>query len=230
MLKRLSQSKVATLVLAFVLLGLIGWSDHVTSNEIDLEVLYLLPILLAAWRVGIAPSFVLSVLGAGVGLADDLLTGHPFHPAVPYWNAGVRLATFLIAAGVVAALKHSYDRLREEQAFREDLTHMLVHDLKNPLATAAVAFAALGRLLPPDLVADPRRETLVTLVQESHERVQGLIEDILNVARAEAGYMPLELTEGDLVAVARYSGPRILDNRNGVIKVAWHHERATRRP
>ncbi len=94
-------------------------------------------------------------------------------------------------------------RLQESEALREDLTHMLIHDLKNPVISAGIAVGALmheqaGRTP----LGDDEREML-TIAHESLARLESMIGDMLDIARAEAGTMPLDLDLSDLGDVVR---------------------------
>jgi len=85
-------------------------------------------------------------------------------------------------------------RLRASEALREDLTNMLIHDLKNPLAASLGGAQLL--LLSGRSLSDTDRE-LLTMSIESQHRLVGMIGDLLDIARAEAGGMPLNLIDND---------------------------------
>jgi signal transduction histidine kinase len=105
--------------------------------------------------------------------------------------------------------------LRASEALREDLTHMLVHDLKNPLISAGIAIGALTRERDVHTpLADDQHEMLA-IARESLERLERMIGDMLDVARAEAGTVPLDLDLGDLAQVvrlvARLNAPQVAE-------------------
>ena len=97
-----------------LLVPLIGIVDWVTGPELSTSILYLAPIVMAAMRAPHRASYLVSVVCASLWLALDLTSGATYaHPAVPYWNAAVRLGIFVTVAGLV---EHNR-RLREaEQA------------------------------------------------------------------------------------------------------------------
>jgi signal transduction histidine kinase len=195
------------MVIAVVVIGLVAVADHVTGTQTIMEIFYLLPVLLVAWRVGFNPALVLGAAGATLTLVDDLLYGQFEHPAIPYWNAAAALATYAIAAEVVSLLHRTNDRLHASEAMRQDLTNMLVHDLKNPLVSAAMALEIYRRHQEQrgkeTEKARQEQEELLRIAAESNERLRRLIEDILDVARADEAEMPLTLEKVDLVAVVR---------------------------
>lgn len=202
-------SKSAVVVVAALVTGLVAVADHLTGTQTIMEIFYLLPVLLVAWRVGFGAAVVFGALGASVTLADDLLllNGQFQHPAIPFWNAAAALATYTIAAEVVSLLRRANERLRASEAMREDLTNMLVHDLKNPLVAAAMALQIYRRHRAQrgeqTEEARQEQEELLRIAAESNERLRRLIEDILDVARTEGAEMPLTLEQVDLIQIVR---------------------------
>ena len=207
MVRRVLDSRPLVFLVALAFMGLVAYVDHLTGTELVLPVFYLLPIMLVAWRVGLWPAVALSALGACVTLVDDVLYGSFANAGIPYWNAAVRTATNLLAADIVWLLRGTNRRLRAVEALRQDLTNMLVHDLKNPLVSAAMALDLFRRRHEAGADAGKEgsveQEELLRIATESNERLRRLIEDILDVARAEGAEMPLSLEEVDLGEVVR---------------------------
>ena len=205
MTRRFLDSKPAVVAAALVFLALVAATDHLTGSEIVLPVFYLLPALLVAWRVSFGAAVLLSLLGGTATMIDDLLFGHFSHPAIPVWNAVARVTVNVIAARVVFLLRQVNDRLRASEALREDMTNMLVHDLKNPLVAASLALQLFQRRrrtgADNSAQGQADQEELLRVAAESNERLRRLIEDILDVARAEAEEMPLSLEAVDLTDV-----------------------------
>ncbi len=202
-------SKATAVAIAVAGTALVAMADHLTGTQTVMEIFYLLPVLLMAWRVGLGAALVLGAAGATIRLVDDLfiLRSSFEHPAIPYWNTVAALATYAVAAEVVSLLRRANERLRASEAMREDLTHMLVHDLKNPLVTAAMALDLYRRhQAEPGARTEQWRqsqEELLRVAADSNERMRRLIEDILDVARAEAAQMPVELELVDVTALAQ---------------------------
>ena len=205
MLKRWPDSKPLTVVVALVVIGLVGLADHLAYTEIILPIFYLLPVLLVAWYVNLPAAILMACLGVALSLSDDLVRSRFPSPVIPYWNAGAELAVDIVAAVAVRRLREVNDRLRASEALREDLTNMLVHDLKNPLVAASMALQLYRRRRQAENAATPQvqqeQEQLLDIAAESNEHLRRLIEDILDVARAEAGKMPLALELVDLAGV-----------------------------
>ena len=99
--------QIPCLAAATSVVALIGIVDWVTGDEIGLSLFYLIPVAAAAWCVGLAAGVSFSVISAVVWYAADAFSGHAYsHPAIPVWNAFIRL-------GMFAALAVSLDRLHE---------------------------------------------------------------------------------------------------------------------
>jgi signal transduction histidine kinase len=96
----------------------------------------------------------------------------------------------------------NYLELRRVEMQREELVQMLVHDLRNPLTSLlfGLDFVANAAALDPEL-----RDSL-TLAQQGAETLLRMINEILDVSKAEAGCLKLDLTDispKNLVAEAR---------------------------
>src|SRR5581483_6058109 len=85
-------------------------------------IFYLLPVAGAAWYGGRGPGAAVAVAGGLAWmLADAVSHGAYAHPAVPYWNAGLRLAALLAVAEAVARL-HAAVAAAQALARTDDLT------------------------------------------------------------------------------------------------------------
>ncbi len=87
--------------------------DVLTGYEIALSLFYLVPIAMLTWLVSRTSGLVASFACALLWLVADFLTQHPYsHPAIYYWNAGIRLGFFLVVASLITGLRQA---LRREQ-------------------------------------------------------------------------------------------------------------------
>ena len=76
-------------------------------------------------------------------------------------------------------------KLREAQSFRDNMTQMIVHDLRNPLTAISASIELL-----PMIVADPNpehRQRVLTSARSAGKRISGLVDDLLDVSKIEAG-------------------------------------------
>jgi len=197
------RSKPVIAVACLALLAVVAWADVFTSPGLEFHMFYLVPIVLGAWYVGASFSFLLGVLSAGAAELDFLHSGAPL---APYADAdmAMRLVVFVFVAWGIATLRRTNRRLRASEALREDLTHMLVHDLKNPLASGSMALRIFRRKGQASASTAPEDAELLDIVAESHEELGVLIDEMLLIARSErGGGISLALEAADLVAQVR---------------------------
>lgn len=96
-------------------------------------------------------------------------------------------------------LEEARDEADAERA-REDWRHMLVHDMRSPLANV---FGVLRLIEETHKDADPQEAELLNVSLRSCRRVLHLLDDYLDVARLEAGLMPVRTEAIELDALAR---------------------------
>lgn len=93
---------VSGLIVA-VLLGLL---DYVTGPEVSFSVFYLLPISAVTWLADRRAGVLVATVGGVTWLIADLASGAIYsNGVIPYWNAGVRYAFFLVVVYLESALK-----------------------------------------------------------------------------------------------------------------------------
>lgn len=79
--------------------GFIGYLDYVTGDELDLFILYFVPIALAAWHVGRRAAIAVSILSGALWFSANIYLGHAYsQPLLGAWGEVVMLATFLATA------------------------------------------------------------------------------------------------------------------------------------
>lgn len=90
-------------------------------------------------------------------------------------------------------------QLRRLEKLRDDLTHMVIHDLRNPLSVIFVFLDTLEYQEAKHLSADARK--MVTFARRSAEDLRNMISSILDVSKMEAGEMKLQREPCDLGAI-----------------------------
>ncbi len=100
---------------------LLGVVDYATGYELGFFVFYFLPIAAAASCAGPHMGYAVALVSAGVWLAADWAAGHRYsHPALPVWEAGIRLGAFLCIAYAVAKIQALLGKERQSaEALRE---------------------------------------------------------------------------------------------------------------
>jgi len=157
---------------------------------------------------------VVASVGSPVGLApgdgdaqvhvDDsytvVLSGHPL-------AAQDRRVLEAFAAQATVALRQerleqaaaAASTLAEVDRLRTALLNAVSHDFRTPLASAK---AAVGTLRTPDLVlSDEDRAELLATAEESLDRLTGLVENLLDMSRLQAGSLALVIQPIDVADV-----------------------------
>jgi NtrC-family two-component system sensor histidine kinase KinB len=105
------------------------------------------------------------------------------------------------------------ERLLEKM--RDDLTHTMVHDLRNPLASISGSLKLLQNALAGTL--DPDEHQLLEIGLGATQKMLGLTNAILDVSQLESGRMPIErrsVPVADLIAEALRSQSPLADARD----------------
>jgi len=90
---------------------------------------------------------------------------------------------------------------RTLQQMRDDLTHTMVHDLRNPLNVVYSALEMMNEQLTKTAAPDIRQ--MLNISRQSTRRILNLVNGILSISHLESGRMPLlrkSLEMGELVA------------------------------
>jgi signal transduction histidine kinase len=87
-------------------------------------------------------------------------------------------------------LEVAYANLRQAEGMRDDLTNMIVHDLRNPLTALTANLDLIGKTMnnPAYPDAPPR---FLAGARQAGQRMTGMIDDLLNVSKFEAGELRL---------------------------------------
>jgi signal transduction histidine kinase len=94
-------------------------------------------------------------------------------------------------------------RVRSAESMRDDLTNMLVHDLKTPVISAGLALAAVLRDREAGECGTEHEGEMLEIARASLKRAEAMIGDILTVAKGESVALDLNLADVDLAKLAR---------------------------
>jgi signal transduction histidine kinase len=97
-------------------------------------------------------------------------------------------------------------RLRSTLTSRDDLTNMIVHDLRSPLTIVTGYIDALTRMTSGKLT--PTEAKYIAQAQRGADNMRDMITTLLDVSRLEAGQMPLHLEPHDINQIAREAATR----------------------
>jgi signal transduction histidine kinase len=108
-------------------------------------------------------------------------------------------------------IKAQYDRLQEALRLREDLAHMVVHDMRSPLTSASIQLELLRRSRKEDSELQGSLEGL----SRAHKRLQLMMDDILAMARYESGRIQVERSEVDVAGLVETTIEAHRENARG---------------
>jgi PAS domain S-box-containing protein len=135
-----------------------------------------------AVRAALTEMHRLQTAGADtVGEGDLEIAGRALHWQSLPVRVGVR------PMGRLVVLRDMTDERALDQ-LREDMTHTMVHDLRNPLTSINTALNMVLTGFGGEL--SPQQEQVLTIAQNSAERMRELVSAILDVNRLESGRMP----------------------------------------
>lgn len=108
------KSQVFWAIVGLALIAALGSIDYLTPPEIDLSLLYLIPVLLIAWFTNAQLGVAASVASAGTWLVDDVTSGRTYSSYwITGWNIATRLGFFLAASWSLSALRKTLQREQE---------------------------------------------------------------------------------------------------------------------
>jgi len=123
--------------------------------------------------------------------ADDFIS-KPVDPN----ELRARVRSLLRAKSLHDELQQRYEELRKLEVMRETLTHMIVHDLRNPLQAL---IGNLELLRDKEYVSEEKEaQTYFYAIIRGEQTLMDMINAILDLAKLEAGEMQLDLSEVDL--------------------------------
>ncbi|HEY9641593.1 MAG TPA: hybrid sensor histidine kinase/response regulator [Coleofasciculaceae cyanobacterium] len=94
-------------------------------------------------------------------------------------------------------IKQQHDALQASLQLRQDLSDMIVHDLRNPLTSIVLSCAVLMRT---DL--QPKQQHKVEQILQSGHQLQSMIDSLLLLAKLQSGKMVVERSQSDLCELA----------------------------
>jgi PAS domain S-box-containing protein len=110
---------------------------------------------------------------------------------------GTELRGAVLTFTDMTEIREKEEALRRAIGQREDVVSIVSHDLRNPLG---VVLAAADLLLDLPL-GDAERRRQAEVIRRSGERMRSLIEDLLDVARIEAGAFVVHLSTEEVVPI-----------------------------
>lgn len=108
----------------------------------------------------------------------------------------LRVKNALYAKWLFDQVQQNLKRLKELEALRDSLIHMVVHDMRTPLTVMTANLSFLEETAAKKLDFD-EKESLKD-AHDSTNTLMKMVNSLLDISRLEAGKMPLNLTGVDL--------------------------------
>ncbi|MBN1493150.1 MAG: HAMP domain-containing histidine kinase [Candidatus Omnitrophica bacterium] len=205
------RKSVFTFFLGILYFIIVSIFDYITGFEIATSIFYLFPITFYCKFYGLRGGIVASIFAAILWFLSEVLSNHVYsHPAIPFWNAFVRLGFFIIISVIYVRLEHEINQQRtlnsqltEKNAeimrlanIKSEFASMVSHELRTPLTAIKENLAIVydGSLGPLTMEQKDFLET----VKHNVDRLTRLINDILDFQRLTSGLMPFKFTLEDL--------------------------------
>ena len=183
-------SKFSALFLSLILLALFLYLDFVTGKEINVSILYFIPVILLSWNVDAKTAIVFSLISAILKVYVDKLTGLNFsHYLIFFWEGFIQFLIFSAFAIMAAKLKSSLQRLEEKNEqlekaneLKNELLGIASHDLKNPLSN----IYSIASIIEEDQdLSKIEVKEMITKITSIARNMFKLIEDLLSLSAIE---------------------------------------------
>jgi signal transduction histidine kinase len=110
-----------------------------------------------------------------------------------------RVQTHVALRRANVELNDNYRRLSALEKLRDDLVHMIVHDMRSPLTVLGGHLALLRESAEATLSAEAVDD--LRMAERSARTLSRMVNDLLDVSRLETQKLPLHATEHDLSAI-----------------------------
>jgi signal transduction histidine kinase len=117
-------------------------------------------------------------------------------------------------------LMKSNTELRFLQEFRNNMTHLLIHDLRQPM-TGVIGYLDLLEIQTGSQISDSGRSSLAKIRASTHRLIE-MINSLLDISKMEAGKLQLVRTPSDLAALAREALAHVEPlRRDRILECVW---------
>ncbi|XOV88267.1 MAG: response regulator [Pseudomonadota bacterium] len=109
-----------------------------------------------------------------------------------------RIKTHLELSRLQKALSRQYKELKQLEEMRDNLVHMVVHDMRSPLSVIKMALAMLSENAE---VLDEESQLDLEAASNCSQKLMVMVNNLLDLSRLESGNMPLKLAETRVCAL-----------------------------
>ncbi len=173
------------------LVAAIGWLDYETEPSYDIDLLYLLAVLPAAWLHGRIVGLVVAVGASAAWFVSDQAVEVSVPVTAVLWNDLSRTVLFCASAVLVARLRDDRSLLLENDSRRARFLRIIERELPRPAGSLSLTLDRLQReaALPAPAIAELRRDA---------ERMQFLARDFVALGRLQSEPLRLAREPVDL--------------------------------
>src|SRR5262245_53746545 len=168
--------------------------------------LFYAAVMVAAWYGGLGPGLLATGLSA---VALDYFFLPPVYSLGVGIADGVRLATFLLVAGLISSLNESRRRLerslREADRHKDEFVAMLAHELRNflsPMSNVVQVLRAGGS-------AGAGSARTHEIIDRQLRHMSRLVNDLLDLSRLQRGKLSLARQRVDLAEAVRHAAETV---------------------
>ncbi len=153
----------------------------------------------SAYPKGECPVQLSLASGETVRILDDLLwrkdgCAFPVQLSVSPMTDGLTMLGAVLTFTDMTEIREAEKALKEAIAARDEILAVVSHDLRNPVGTIAAA----AELVADVPLSQERRNEHLHTIRRAADRVNRLIQDLLDVAKIEAGKIVLDLSYEDM--------------------------------
>ena len=109
---------------------------------------------------------------------------------------------------LLVQLNENFQKLKNLEALRDNLTHMIVHDMRNPLQ-AILSSAQLLEVFNKPTMTEKSKVKIKDIVSQA-KLLAAMINSLLDVSRLESGLLPLDKKVYDLVFLGKEAVEEII--------------------
>ena len=102
---------------------------------------------------------------------------------------------------ILIQLNENFQKLKSLEALRDNLTHMIVHDMRNPLQVILTAAEVLEMFNEPKM--NERNQAKIKNIVRQAKLLAAMVNSLLDVSRLENGLLPLDKKVYDLVLLSK---------------------------
>ena len=209
------------MTICMALVVVIGYLDSMTPVELTLDILYLIPISIAAWNAGKWPGVAVACAAAATWCVSQHLSGYRQNfPTIFWWNAFMLQVFFLLTSILISKLRtfqkklisqktdleaallqlhEANDKLHQLDLQKDEFLAVCSHDIRGPLCGSIAGAQILLKQVHGPL--NPKQLVIVERNLKIAREVLKLTSELLDLARIDAGKEALNIERFNLAHV-----------------------------